>query len=251
MNSLQANFLNESHKLFMKSKVVACFVVAAIIPVIMAFLIALLHSKAGILAVDPAGFPIFILGGFTAILLPLFIFIWAADSFAGEMGENNLKIVLVRPISRFKIYLSKIMSLGLSTIILLLVILLSTLLAGFFLGGNVSSHLSGLGNGIIAYTAAVVPMLSLVISAACIAQFFKSSSGALTTSIFVYIAARLLPMVFPASSKVLLFSYTNWHEMWLGSLAAPEKLIYAFLIMFSSCIIFFALGFYLFDKKEL
>ena len=167
------------------------------------------------------------------------------------MGDRNLKVVMVRPITRFKIYLSKIMALGLSTVLLLALILIFTLISGIFLGGNGSEYLSGLSGGIKAYMAAIVPMISLAIAASFIAQFFKSSSGALTTSIFVYITARLLPVVLPSASKVSLFSYTNWHEMWLGSLAAPEKLLYAFLIMLSSCIILFTLGYYLFDTKEL
>ncbi len=251
MNILQANFINEIQKMFLKSKVLACFIISAIIPVGIALLIALLHNKVGVLAVGPAGFPVFILGLFTSVLLPLFIFMWAADIFAGELGEGNLKIVLVRPISRFKIYLSKIMALGLSIILLLAIILIFTLISGIFLGGSGSDYLVGLGSGLKAYLAATVPMISLAIAAAFIAQFFKSSSGALTTSIFVYIAARVLPVVLPSASKVLLFSYTNWHSMWLGSLAAPEKLLYAFLIMLSSSIILFTSGYYLFDTKEL
>ncbi|PKM78344.1 MAG: hypothetical protein CVU90_02250 [Firmicutes bacterium HGW-Firmicutes-15] len=251
MNVLQANFINETQKMFLKSKVVACFIISAIIPVVIALLVALLHNKVGVLAVGPAGYPVFILGLFTSALLPLFIFMWAADIFAGELGEGNLKIVLVRPISRFKIYLSKTMALGLSTILLLVVILIFTLISGIFLGGSGSDYLAGLGNGLKAYTAAIIPMVSLAIAASFIAQFFKSSSGALTTSLFVYIAARMLPVVLPSAAKVLLFSYTNWHTMWLGSLAAPEKLFYAFLIMLSSCIILFTSGFYLFDTKEL
>src|ERR1035437_5662875 len=112
MNSLSANFINETQKMLLKSKVLACFIISAIIPVGVALLIALLHNKAGVLAVGPAGFPIFILGLFTSTLLPLFIFMWAADIFAGEVGDRSLKVVMVRPISRFKIYLSKIMALG-------------------------------------------------------------------------------------------------------------------------------------------
>jgi ABC-2 type transport system permease protein len=251
MNILQANFINESQKMLLKSKVLACFIISAIIPVVIALLIALLHDKVGVLAVGPAGFPVFILGLFTSVLLPLFIFMWAADIFAGEVGEGNLKIVLVRPISRFKIYLSKIMALSLLTILLLAVVLIFTLISGVFLGGSGSDYLAGLGSGLKAYLAAIVPMISLAIAASFIAQFFKSSSGALTTSIFIYIAARVLPIVSPSAAKVLLFSYTNWHSMWLGSLAAPEKLLYAFLIMISSCIILFTSGFYLFDNKEL
>lgn len=136
MNSLYANFINETQKMFLKSKVVACFIISAIIPVGLALLIALLHNKVGVLAISTAGLPVFILGLFTSVLLPLFIFMWAADIFAGEVGEGSLKIVLVRPISRFNIYLSKIMALGMSTILLLATIFIFSLLSGLFLGGT-------------------------------------------------------------------------------------------------------------------
>lgn len=250
MNSLYANFINETQKMFLKSKVVACFIVSAIIPVGIALLIGLLRDKVGVLAVGTAGFPIFILGLYTSLILPLFIFMWAADIFAGEVGEVTLKIVLVRPISRFNIYLSKIMALSLATILLLATVLLVSLISGIFLDGTGSQYRAGFINGIQAYILAIVPMVSLGITAAFIAQFFKSSSGALTTAILAYIAGRLLPVVYPVAAKVLLFSYTNWHVMWMGVSLAPERILYAFLIMLSTSIILFTSGYYLFDIKE-
>ena len=250
MNSLYANFVNETQKMFLKSKVVACFVISAIIPVGLALLIALLHNKVGVLAVGAAGFPVFILGLFTSLILPLFIFMWSADIFAGEVGEGTLKIVLVRPISRFNIYLSKIMALGLSTILLLATIFIFSLISGILLGGSGSAYLHGFTSGLQAYILAIVPMVSLGITAAFIAQFFNSSSGALTTAILTYIVGRLLPIVSTVTSKVLLFSYTNWHEMWQGVSLPPERLLYAFLIMLSTSLILFTSGYYLFDTKE-
>jgi len=250
MNSLYANFINETQKMSLKSKVLACFIISAVIPVGIALLIALLHSKVGVLAVGTADFPIFILGLFTSLILPLFIFMWAADIFAGEVGEGSLKIVLIRPITRFNIYLGKIMALSLFAILLLAVILIFSLISGIFLGGTGSEYLAGFTSGIKAYILAIVPMISLGITSAFIAQFFKSSSGALTTSILVYIAGKLLPIVYPVASKVLLFSYTNWHVLWQGSSLAPERLLYAFLIMLSTSIILFTSGYYLFDIKE-
>jgi ABC-2 type transport system permease protein len=204
----------------------------------------------GVLTVNTAGLPIFILGLFTSLILPLFIFMWTADIFAGEVGEGTLKIVLVRPISRFNIYVSKIMALSLSTILLLGTTLIFSLISGLFLGGTANQYLTAFSSGLKSYILAIVPMVSLGITAAFIAQFFKSSSGALATAILVYVAGRALPLVYPVASKVLLFSYTNWHVMWQGVSLAPERLLYAFLIMLSTSIILFTAGFYLFDIKE-
>jgi hypothetical protein len=251
MHSLKANTENEIRKMFLRSKVRACFILAVAIPAVIFILIDLLHSKSGILAVGGSSFPIFILGLFTSVLLPLFIFMWAADAFAGEVGEGTMKITLMRPITRFKVYLSKTLALSLATVLLLAIMLLAASICGLFLSSGVSQFISGWVNGLKACILAVVPMISMVITAVFLSQFFRSSSGALTCSILVYIVGRFLPVVEPVAGKVLIFSYTNWHTLWLGNITDPARLLYAFMIMVSTSILLFTGGFYIFDTREL
>jgi len=250
MNILLANISNEMEKTFHKKKTLALLLVTALIPVGTAILLYLFKSKVGILGLRATDFPILILGLFTTLFLPLFVFMWAADSFAGEAGDRTLKLTFIRPITRIKVFTSKIISIGLAIAIFLVILFILSLVAGLFLGDAKTDWWVGFFNGIKAYSVAVLPMLALGIAAAFIAQFFKNSSGALTTSIFVYIAAKLLPLLVPQSAKFLLVSYTDWHMLWLGPVP-PEKLLYAFLYILSSGIIFFSAGFYLFDTKEL
>ncbi|MHB1043546.1 MAG: ABC transporter permease [Eubacteriales bacterium] len=250
MNTLSANIANEMEKTFHKKKTLALLLVTALIPVGTAMLLFLFKSKVGFLGLGATDFPILILGLFTNLFLPLFVFMWAADSFAGEAGERTLKLTLFRPITRIKVFTSKIIAIGLSIGIFLAILFILSLAAGMFLGDAGSGWRAGFFNGIKAYSLAVLPMLALGIAAAFIAQFFRNSSGALTTSIFVYIAAKLLPLIVPQSAKLLLVSYTDWHMLWLGPVS-PEKLLYSFLFILSSGIIFFSAGCYLFDTKEL
>src|SRR4051794_30382829 len=107
MHSLTANVINETEKQFLKKKSVFFLILSVLFPIAGAALIANFQDKFGIASITASDYPILILGLFTSFVLPLFIFIAAADSFAGEASANTLKIVLVRPISRFKIYLSK------------------------------------------------------------------------------------------------------------------------------------------------
>lgn len=250
MNILLANISNEMEKTFYKKKTLALLLVTALIPVGTAMLLFLFQSKVGILGLRATDFPVFILGLFTNLFLPLFVFMWAADSFAGEAGERTLKLTFVRPITRIKVFTSKIIAIGLVIGIFLAILFILSLTAGMFLGGLNGGWWGGFFNGIKAYSLSVLPMLALGIAAAFFAQFFRNSSGALTASIFVYVTAKLLPLIVPQAAKLLLVSYTDWYLLWLGPVSW-EKLLYSFLFILSSGIIFFSAGFYLFDTKEL
>jgi len=250
MNNLLVNVVNETEKILLKKKTVVFLVVTAIIPVGTAILISLFKDRIGLLGLRATDFPILILGPFTGLFLPLFVFMWAADTFSGEAGDRTLKLVLTRPISRFKVFTSKLIAIGFTILLFLAVLLALSLTAGLVVGGAGSGWLAGFFQGVEAYGAAVFPMLALGIVAAFIAQFFHNSSGALTTSIFAYIAAKLLPLIIPQSARLLLVSYTDWHMLWLGPVSA-EKLLYSFLFILSYIIIFFSAGFYLFDIKDL
>lgn len=251
MHSLKANTENEIRKMFLKTKVKTCFILSGVIPVVIFLMIDLLNSKTGILAVGSSSFPTSILGLFTSVLLPLFIFMWAADTFAGEVGEGTMKITLIRPITRFKIYFSKTLALSVATVLLLAVMLLVSLACGLLLSSGISEFMTGVVIGLKACMLAAVPMISIVIAAVFLSQFFRSSSSALTCSILVYMAGRFLPLVNPVARKVLIFSYTNWHTMWLGNITDPKLLLYAFITMLSTSIILFTGGFCLFDNRDL
>lgn len=250
MDSLYANVLNETQKIYMRRKTVSFLILSVLIPAVGAAFFFVLQDRLGIFAVTTANFPLWVLGLFTNFLLPLFIFAWAAESFAGELGENTLKLTLTRPISRFKVFLSKTVSLGIFIAIDLAVVLCVALAAGLFLHGGAHRPADFL-QAVAVYIVAIIPMLSLSILAVFLAQFFKSSSSALTACILVYVAGRAIPFISPAVGRLVPFSYLNWHILWLGNSVGAGRLLYVFMILLSYGIIFFAAGFYLFDKKEL
>ena len=251
MRNLYANTLNETLKMLYKRKNMAILVVSALIPALTAGLISLAQNQAQVSVFRFSDYPILILGLFTNVLLPLFVFMWVADTFAGEVGDNTLKITLLRPITRYKAYISKISAVEILILITLLVAGLSALLSGIGLGESAPLTAGGLFKLLLVYLMAAVPLLALAIAAAFIAQFFKGGSGALVTSVFVYLLARTLPVVVPGFAKVSLFSYLDWHWLWLGNSLSADKIGFALLIIFSSSLIFFAAGAYLFDTRDL
>jgi ABC-2 type transport system permease protein len=148
------------------------------------------------------------------------------------------------------VFLSKNISIGVFIIINLGLVFVISVISGFFLEGGTLSA-AGLFQALLAYIAAVVPMLFLGIMAVFLAQFFKNSGAALTTSIFVYLAGKAVPFLSPTLAKIIPFSYTDWYMMWIGNAVSSSRLFNVFLIILSYSLILSALGFYLFDRKDI
>jgi len=250
MNSLYANSVNETQKIFQRKKTVVFLVITALIPAGAAALFSFFQSRFGIFAVNSASFPVLMLDLFSSALLPLFIFSAAADLFSGELGDKTLKLTLTRPITRFKVFLSKNISIGLFIIINLGLVFVISVISGFFLESG-ALDAAGFFQGLLAYITAVVPMLFLGVTAAFLAQFFKNSGAALTTCIFVYLAGKAIPFFSSKLTIISPFSYTDWYMMWIGSAVNAGRLLNVFLIILSYSLILFALGFYMFDKKDI
>lgn len=252
MHSLYAGMYNETEKIFIKKKTIFFLVFSALISIGTATLIAIFQSKTGIFAFTLSGFPVLLLGLFTNFLLPLFIFSLAADIFAGEIGDNTMKLALTKPISRFKVFLAKNITLIIFIVVNLALVLVVSLLSGLFVNYN-SEQPANILWTFVAYLTAIVPMIAISIFAAFIAQFFKNGSSALTATIFIYLGAKALPFIpfFTAKiSRAILFSYTDWHTLWLGNSMGAAKLINIFLLLVAYSLVFFAAGYYLFDRKD-
>ena len=145
MHSLTANVWNETIKLASKKKTIFFLAVTLLLPVIAGFLLARFQSGIGIGAIASGDFPIVMLGLFTSIFLPLFVFMGAADVFAGEMGERTMKNTLTRPITRFKVFASKQIALGIYIALYLIAGLLASILSALFFQdfGGVVQYLLG------------------------------------------------------------------------------------------------------------
>jgi len=250
MNIVIKNSINELNKIFLRKKNVFFLSLTAIITFLLSIGVNLFQSKVGITAVIGSNYSIAVLGFFVKIFLPLFIFLAAADLFSGELQHKTLKLSLTRPISRFKVYLSKNLAIGTYAIInLLVVFIVSNLGAMFFrVKGDI---LIGIIRSFAAYAIDIIPALVFTIAAVFIAQFFKSSSTALISSIFIYIALYFLSMFFPMVLRLSFTNYLDLHVIVLSGNISILKIINTLMMVISYGIIFFSAGFYFFDKKNL
>jgi len=246
MDSLYANIQNELQKLFAKKKIAAFLIILGVICFLLAFFITSIQSKLIFISMSSVSFPLMVLSIFTNTVLPLFIFMATAEMFSGEVADKTLKLVLTMPISRLKIYISKIIAIGIYIFINLLVLFLVSTISALFLNlGSISIF-----HVILSYLIDTIPALIVGIFAAFVAQFFKSSSSALVSSILLFLAIRVVALINTGLNNNIFTSYLNWYSLWFRSGVNFLRTGYIFLLLLSYGIIFFTMGYFMFDRKE-
>jgi len=247
MDNLKANIINEVQKLFFKKKITVFLIITAIICFLSAFFISAIQAKLVFVAIDSVSFPLMILWIFTNIFLPLFIFMTVAELFSGEVGDKSLKLVLIRPISRLKIFISKNIAIAIYIIINLIVVFIVSMLSSILLNGTSSFNIL---NIMFAYFIDIIPAVVLALFASFIAQFFKSSSGAIITCILAFIAIKGLALFVSGLNNIVFTSYLNWYSLWNIGQSSFLVTINTLFMVLAYGMIFFTLGYYFFDKKE-
>ncbi len=190
--------------------------------------------------------PFTLLPFFTTVFIPLIIFIFVADIFSSEFENNSIKSVLLRPVSRFKIFISK----NLAVSFLIFVNLMIVFIVNITLQLIFRKEISSIHNALLSYFISIVPMIIFVLMASLIAQIINSPSLMMFTCIGIYIFLTAIKIVFSNISAALFVSYNTWYQMWIGSLVPFKMLLNTIFLLLSYIAIFFIVGFLIFDSKE-
>ncbi|HEX9061389.1 MAG TPA: ABC transporter permease [Clostridia bacterium] len=193
--------------------------------------------------------PLTVLNIMTSLVLPLFIMKITTDLFSGELSDRSIILSLVRPISRFKIYISKIMSIGLFSLTVLLSTFLLTFILSLF-GGSAAEVLIYSPFELLSYIAAIIPMLLVAIITAFFSLLFKSSSAPVILLIISSVILSALTVFFPWVGIISPSSYLDWHQNFSGSFDF-YKTIKEFMFILSYGIIFLFSGILAFEKKDI
>ncbi len=185
-------------------------------------------------------------GFFLKIWIPFIIFLGASDLFGSEYQDSSIKALLGRPISRFKIYASKISAVYILAVVSLFEVFVVSEVLGLINGG-----ISRLGIDFLAYILDCIPMLVLVLMATFINQFGKSSTFSMFLCIIVYIAAQVGGIFISNLSGLLFTGYLQWHSLFLGATIPVFVLIQRVALLLGYGLVFFSGGYYLFLSKEI
>ncbi|WP_127531669.1 ABC transporter permease [Paenibacillus kobensis] len=249
MELLKRAAVNELDKLLAKGKTKLFLLLTGLLPVIGMPIVLQLQNMFGVTGVGRDQYPIAVLNMMTLFIVPLTVFMNASDMFSGELGDKTIRSMLVRPVSRMKIFASKLLALFAAVAVQLGLAGLVSAGASFFLpaAGSIGQ---GMAEAALAYAAAALPMFVLCIAAAVLAQGFKNASGALAVLILLYGALKLLEYIFPHVMAFSPTAYTDWHSLWIGGSVSFGKLFTIFNFLAGCGIVMYALGYMAFDNKE-
>lgn len=247
MHSWRAGYVNELYLMFYRKKIVLFVVLSALLPILLALSLHALQPILGLIAVSQT-FPIQMLTIYTSLWIPLFIFTMVGDLFPNEIAAKTLKLALLRPNSRYQVYGTKIAALGSGIAGILIILGIVTFICNLFTG--TSANFTDTFHIVIAYLAAFVSMFALSAVFILVAQFFKSASSFMVFSIVLYAVAKIAPFLLSSVSAFSPFSYTDWHVLWLSSTVPTGRLVTSLMFLLSSWLLFLAIGYYKFDKKE-
>lgn len=247
MHSWRAGYINELLLLLYRRKLMLFGIASLILPVILAVSLNALRPILGLVAVS-ASFPVQMLSFYTAIWIPLFILTATADLFPTEVAARTLKLPLLRPNTRFQVFGTKAAALGSAVGVLLLLLGIVSFICNLFAGEPAGPGEAG--NILKAYAAAFVSMLALCALFTFVAQFFKSAAGFVVFSVVLYAVAQAAPFLIGKLSMLTPVAYTGWHMLWLGATVSAGRLWSGFFFLVSSTVLFFSLGYFTFERKE-
>ncbi|HBP38711.1 MAG TPA: ABC transporter permease [Clostridiales bacterium] len=250
MESYKATVVNEIFKMVRKKKAVLIVILSAAIIAVVQLLSFALRGGLGIMGSSAAGFPITVLSVFANTILPLFTALAVIDTFTGEFASDTMKISITRPVTRLKVYLAKLTAVGAFILAsLMIVMVLSTATALLF--NRMSPTLGWFASILAAYVSTVIPMLTLAVLIAWPANVFKSSSGVFFLSMLAFLLLRGLGVVFSSLATLLATSLLDWYKLWIASPLPLGMVLRQLLVMLGYVMIFFALGFQRFDRRDL
>lgn len=246
MNKIATNTINEFERLFLKRKNIIFLIITALICFVSALLLNTIQARLSFVALSAISFPLLTLSIFTNTLLPLFTITITSEVFSGEEGSKTLKLVFLRPISRFKIFVSKNIAIIAYIAINFAIVFTASMISGLLF--NKIEAYESIGKILSAYCIDLLPAVVFVLFAALIAQFFKSSGAALSVGIFIFMLLKVLSLILSIFNNIIFTSYLNWYNIfYTGSYLRNLNIL--FMVM-AYGIIFFTIGFYIFDKKE-
>ena len=194
---------------------------------------------------DLPGIPYLILNALMVLVLPLMIFMLCADVFTNEIETGMLKAVLLRPVSRFTVFMSKFFAIVLYVYLHLIAVCAVVLVIRTMQGSRVDMFAI-----LAAYSIAILPMTAFIAFSTLISLMVKNSSLAMYISMILYFVMQGVTVISATIGAMFFTSHLSVHRMILSE-NPPAALTNTLLLLLSSIVFLSVLAFFLFDRKEL
>jgi len=244
MNTIRIGIINESTKLFKRSKYKILLICIGILCIALGLIS---NFTGGLINVSLSNLPLNLLSILTTVLIPLVIFMAVADLFAAEQENGTIKAVITRPINRNEILISKMISILIYVISILIITFIIGLVMGIFFG---RTQVINIPEIFIAYVVSILPIIPIIFLSILISQLSKSSSSSVMLSVLIYIIIMLLGIIFPSISSMIFISYTSWYKLFIGAQMPIKSILIIVGLLMGYSLIFFSGAYALFEKKE-
>ncbi len=248
MSAILTSTKTETFKIFSKKKIIFMFAFLILISILASTVNLLVDRRLGGSLMNNATSPLTVLNFMCSFFLPLFVLMLTSDLFSGEFSDNSIVMSLVRPITRNKLYVSKILAIGFSIMCLLLGTFIISVIASL-IGGNFNECIERLPSNFMTYAFAAVPMLLIAVITAFTAQFTKSGSLTVVIMILVSMLISGASIVFPQIMPFMPTTYLSWYQNFYSNLNL-FKTINELLYIIAYVIMFMFAGAYMFHQKD-
>lgn len=242
MSVFKASFINEMERMLRKRKIIIFIILDIAICLLSILIINLLKMSANI-NIGTINMSTNILSLFCQFVLPIYIMLEAMEIFSAEYMNKTITNILIRPISRFKIYLSKIAALCTFIMMHLIILFFTTRIL------NLSSNIN-IARLAFAFFISVYPLTALSIIIALISQIIKNGFLGMLFSMILLLGLKAMEIFFTVPSAFVFTKYLNWYKLFTMNALSLKHITVTFLLITAYSIFAFTLGFILFERKE-
>ncbi len=247
MATLKAAYLNELYKISKKKKLFVAGILSVALIGIISLILLGINNLAGIGMTSKGEFALLILPFFEYTIIPLFTAFIAIDMFNGEFTNDTIKLTLTRPISRTKVYLSKVFACATFIGVFLLFTMLTAIVISLFSEFSLSSLIKI----IIAYVSTFIPLFVFSLMVMFVSNFARGSASAFLISIVLFLAMKGLEFTLPTFQSFFYTAGFDWYKLFIGSYINLSKIIRLFFIFAGYTTVFLFSGISLFDRRSI
>ncbi len=247
MNKFKCAYINELVKTSKKKKMTAAMILSFVIIALGAVIICTLSSFMGMNLTGRSEFSLVVLPVMVNAVVPLFVTFAAIDMFCGEYSASTIKITLLTPVSRVKIYLAKLAAL----LTFAGAMLAFSMAVSFFMSVIIGHTEFAVIKIFVSYAVSMFPILVVVTLATFLANVAKGSGSAFMLCLLVYAAVKICELLYPDLAGFFFTSGMNIYVLINAPLISLAKIIRLILIDAGLAVMLFSAGYYLFDKKEI
>jgi len=223
---------------------------SALLPGILAAFALFINRSEGHLLFRTTSFPVWVLGFFSTILIPLFILEWTREGLV-SIHLTNSDVELLKPSDYFRLYLAGFVRIIWSILFILVLVWFFSEVAALFLSilgtGTADKKLL---TSFYAYLVDLLPLMTLAAFILLLLQTFNHRVTALATGGFLYILFRSLVYINNPIGKLNPALYMDWHLKWLDPTMNMATLWQTAAYLFLLFLVFFIASYWLYARKQ-